>query len=166
MLTVYTIPVPRPPEAIDLSGLPLDELVDAALAVRAHQTSAAIWFGYLEGFMLTPQEETQLRSVLRAFPCSVVCSMPLFLPHAWKMEVDTMYTTDPNGVPNSHDNGRPLHDGRSTGHDDASGAPASDSGVHQTGKARRSQAGRVQKGQDSTPRKARRPQANDGIRTQ
>jgi len=90
MLTVYTVPVPRKPEWIDLSGIPLDELVDSALAVLAHQPIATVWFGYLEGFMLTSQEEIRLRPVLRAFPCHVVCSMPLLLPFAWKTETETI----------------------------------------------------------------------------
>ena len=166
MLTVYTLPIPKDPSWIDLSATPLDELVDSALAVLAHQTSAVVWFGYLEGFMLTPQEETRLRPVLRAFPCHLVCTLPLMLPYAWKTEVQTIYTTDPNGVSCAHDDGGALRNGSATGHNDARPAVAPDTGVHQAGKTRRPQARRVQKGQDSAPRKARGAQADDGIRTQ
>ena len=75
MLTVYTVRVSRQPEWIDLSGVPLNDLVDAALAVLAHQKTAVVWLGYLEGFMLSAQEETRLRPVLRAFP--VISSAPI-----------------------------------------------------------------------------------------
>ena len=145
MLTVYTVQVSRQPDWIDLSATPLDELVESALAVLSHQTTATIWFGYLEGFMLTPQEETRLRPVVRAFPCHLVCTLPLLLPSAWKTDVETIYTTDPNGVPRPDDNGGAVRNGRPLEHNDAGGTPAADVGVHQTGKARRSQARRVQK---------------------
>ncbi len=166
MLTVYTVPIQKQRDWIDLSSLPLDDLVPAALAVLAHQTSAVVWFGYLEGTMLTPQEETRLRPVLRAFPCHLVCTLPLFLPYAWKTDVETIYTTDPNGAPDSHDNGGAVRNGRSVGHDNARGTPPSDVGVHQTGKARRTQARRVQKGSNSASQQAIGSQANDGVRSQ
>ena len=47
MLTVYTVPVPRKPEWIDLSGVALDDLVDAALAVVNHQTTAVVWLSLI-----------------------------------------------------------------------------------------------------------------------
>jgi hypothetical protein len=88
MLTVYTHPIPRPADSFDLSGTPLDELVDTALAILQHQKQAHIWFGYLDGWMLSPHEEVLLRPVLRAFSCSLVTQHPLALSHAWKNEID------------------------------------------------------------------------------
>jgi len=117
MLTVYTYRVPVPHGAIDLSGLPLDELADAALAIFHHQKEATIWFGYLDGWMLTPPEETRLRAVLRAFPCCLVTHFPFALSHAWKNEIETIYTADPNGLSNSDYNGCALRDGSASEHD-------------------------------------------------
>lgn len=166
MLTVYTVPITKKPDWIDLAGLPLDELVEAASSVLAHHTSAVVWLGYLEGFMLTPQEETRLRPVLRAFPCHLVCTLPCLLPCAWKTDTEVIYTTDPNGASESHNDGGAVLDGRAPEHNDAGGAPAPDPSVHQAGKARRSQARRVQKGQNPTPRKAKRgAQTDNGVRT-
>ena len=166
MLTVYTVQIPKDPSWIDLSSTPLAELVDAALAVLSHQKTATVWFGYLEGFMLTPQEETRLRPVLRAFSCHLVCTLPFLLPYAWKTDVEAIYTVNPNGGSDSHNHGGPVLDGRAPGHNDARGAPAADDRVPEAGKARRPQARRVQKGPHSAPRKTKRPEANDGVRTQ
>ena len=99
MLTVYTRPTQRPPgTTVDLSAIPLDGLIDAALAVHAHQSSAVLWFGYLDGWMLTPHEEVLLRKVLRKFECSLVSAFPLSLSQAWKNEIRTIYTTEGNGA--------------------------------------------------------------------
>lgn len=116
MLTVYLTRVPRPPQALDLSLTPLDDLAESALAFYAHQSSGSIWFGYLEGWMLTPNQEALLRPVLRKFDCSLVTAFPLSLSHAWQNEIDTVYTADLNGLPNSHDHGRTLHNGSQAGH--------------------------------------------------
>ena len=82
MLTVYMFRRDKPPGAFDLSIIPLDELADAVTAIVAHHTSGHLWFGYLEGWMLTSREEVLLRPALRNFPCSCVCLFPLALPHA------------------------------------------------------------------------------------
>jgi hypothetical protein len=119
MLTVYTYRSPIPVGAIDLSGLPLEELADAALAIVHHQKTATVWFGYLDGWMLTPQEEVRLRVVLRTFPCHVVTHFPLALSCAWKNEIETIYTADPNGVSYPDHNGCSLRDGGSTRYDSA-----------------------------------------------
>lgn len=116
MLTVYTYPIARPSNALDLSTLPLDELADAALAVAMHQTSGTIWLGYLDGWMLTPREEVLLRKVIRKFECSLVTAFPLALSFAWKNEIATIYTNDINGAAGSHNDGRPVHNGSSVGH--------------------------------------------------
>lgn len=116
MLTVYTTRVPRPPQALDLSLTPLEELADAALAFAAHQTSGSIWFGYLEGWMLTPQQEALLRPVLRKFDCRLVTAIPFSFSHAWQNEIELIYTADPNGPSHSHNDGRAVHDGSQVEH--------------------------------------------------
>ncbi len=105
MLTVYTYPIPKPKDCFDLSGLPLDELCDAALSIHEHQRNAVVWFGYLEGWMLNPREEVLLRKLLRDFSCILVTKHPLSLSHSWKNEIDSIYTTPGNAVSNSHNHG-------------------------------------------------------------
>lgn len=97
-----------------MSRLSLEEsFVDTIKSISEHQTSGTIWFGYLEGWMLTPYEEVILRKALRTFHCIVVTRFPQSFSHAWKNETDWVYTEPPNhGSPDSHNNGRTLHDGR------------------------------------------------------
>lgn len=120
MLTVYTYPIPRPAGVIDLSTTPLDTLVDSATAVLTHQKSATLWFGYLDGWMLTPHEEVRLRAVIRAFPCIVVSQFPLSFSLAWKNEMDSIYTPLSHGDSHSHHHGSSVHDRNSFGYDKAS----------------------------------------------
>lgn len=90
-----------------------DSFVDTIKSISEHQTSGTIWFGYLEGWMLTPYEEVILRKALRTFHCIVVTRFPHSFSSAWKNETDWVYTEPPNhGPPDSHNNGRTLHDGR------------------------------------------------------
>jgi len=114
MLTVYTYTTPRPAQCYDMSGIPLDELCDAALAVYNHQKTGHLWFGYLDGWMLRPHEEVLLRKVIRKFECSIVSHFPLAFSQSWKNEIDSIYTCNLNGAPNTHDNGRALQYGRSS----------------------------------------------------
>ena len=111
MLYVYTYLRKKPLRCFDLSRIPLNELVDSALALYSHQKSGTIWFGYLEGWMLSPQEEVLLRKVIRKFDCIVVTQFPLAFSMAWKNEIETLFTEDisTNGNSNSHNNGRSLH---------------------------------------------------------
>lgn len=106
MLTVYTYPIPKPKDCFDLSGLPLDELCDSALSIHEHQREATIWFGYMDGWMLTPCEEVLLRRLLRSFHCIVVTQHPLSFSHSWKNEIDWIYTNPANGATHSHNNDR------------------------------------------------------------
>lgn len=92
MLYVYTYPRKKPLYCFDLSKLALEELTEAALALYSHQKGGTIWFGYLEGWMLTPQEEVLLRKVIRKFDCIVVSHFPLSFSQAWKNEIDTLLT--------------------------------------------------------------------------
>lgn len=119
MLTVYTYPIPKPADCIDLSGLPLDSLADSAVSIHQHQRTTRIWLGYLDGWMLTPREEVLLRKVIRAFPCFVVSHFPIAFSHAWKNEIDTIYTEQPNGASNSDHNGRSVYNWGSAGHNQA-----------------------------------------------
>jgi len=118
MLTVYTYSIPRPSGAIDLSTIPLDSLAESAVAILAHQKSATLWFGYLDGWMLTPHEEVRLRAVLRAFPCVVVSRFPLSFSLAWKNEINFIYTVPLHGHSHSHNDGGSLHDRSPIGHNE------------------------------------------------
>lgn len=112
MLYVYTYLRKKPLRCFDLSRIPLNELVESALALYSHQNSGTIWFGYLDGWMLTPQEEVLMRKVIRKFDCIVVTQFPLAFSMAWKNEIHTLFTEDlVNGKPNSDNNGRSLHNG-------------------------------------------------------
>lgn len=119
MLDIYTFPRKAPKDSIDFSGIALDELVESALAVYHHQRNVQIWFGYLDGWMLSPHEETQLRKVIRTFQCGAVSCFPVSFSHAWKNEIDTIYTVQVNGDSNPDNNGRTVHDGRTFGHKQA-----------------------------------------------
>ncbi len=114
MLTVYTFRRARPQQSIDLSMTPLDELAETVEDICQHQTSVHLWFGYLDGWMLTPQDEVRIRPALRKFACSLVSAFPLSLSLAWKNEIDTVYTTDPNGPSEFDNNGRAVHDGNAS----------------------------------------------------
>jgi hypothetical protein len=66
--------------------------------------------------MLTPQQEARLRPAIRKFNCELITAFPLSLSHAWQNEIDTIYTSDPNGPSYTHNDGRAVHDGSQTGH--------------------------------------------------
>jgi len=155
----------KPPGAFDLSMTPLDELAEAVSAIVKHHTSGHIWFGYLEGWMLSSREEVVVRPALRSLSCSCISCFPLALPHAWKNEIDTIYTTNPNGARETHDNGSAVHHENSTGNDSPSAPPAPDRPPHQNRKAGRSQARRVQEGPSAQEVGARSAEANDGVRS-
>jgi hypothetical protein len=152
MLTVYTYSIPKPADVFDLSETPLEQLADTATAILTHHKTAVIWFGYLEGWMLTPMEEVRLRKVIRAFPCIAVSRVPLSFSNAWKMEIDTIYTTPPNGDSNSDHDGGLAHSGREVQHDDASGVFASDGRLNQDREAGVSNQGRKQARFDQAPK--------------
>ena len=165
MLTVYTYLERCPSEAVDLSAIPLDELAAAVLDVCQHQTSARIWLGYLEGWMLTPQEEVLLRQAVRKFDCGLVTHFPLSLSHAWQNEIRTIYTADPNGAPNANDNGGALQHGSPAGHGQSRSQSAPDQGNHKGRKAGRPPKGRVQTRQDSAPKDNSSAAKDNGVRS-
>ena len=116
MLDVYTYPLPRPAECLDLSLTPLDELADTVLDICSHQRGAVLWFGYLDGWMLAPREEVLIRKALRKFTCVLVTCFPLSLSLAWQNEIGTIYTVDGNGASYSDNHGGTVHNEREAGH--------------------------------------------------
>jgi len=116
MLEVYTFKMERPLHWIDLSMTPLDELAQTVEDICAHQTDVRLWFGYLDGWMLTPHEEVILRKALRKFTCGVVTAFPLSLSHAWKNEINTLYTERPHGFTDTDNDGRIVHNGSQVEH--------------------------------------------------
>lgn len=96
MLIVYMYTASRPPGSIDVSSEPLETLVDAVCSIFSHHKTAVIWFGYLEGWMLTPAEEVRLRKVIRKFECHVISCHPLSFSHAWKSEISELFLVPPS----------------------------------------------------------------------
>ena len=143
MLTVYTYKVPKPSGCFDLSILPLDNWMDTVLDLVAHQTTGVLWLGYLDGWMLTPHEEVVFRKAIRQFDCILVTHFPLSLSHAWKNEIDWVYTIQRNGSPNTHNNGRSLHDGGSPQYGHARSRPPTYGFGHQDREAGSPQEGIV-----------------------
>lgn len=93
MLTVYTYKIPKPEHCIDLSMLSLNDLVDSVVSITNHQKKdTVIWLGYLDGWMLHPQEEVLFRKIIRTFSVILVSHFPLSLSQAWKNEIDIVYT--------------------------------------------------------------------------
>jgi hypothetical protein len=81
MLTVYTYPISKPDDCYDVSKLSLEDgFLETIRSIIEHQKGGTIWFGYLEGWMLTPHEEVILRKAIRNFHCIVVSH---FLSSFW-----------------------------------------------------------------------------------
>lgn len=116
MLTVYTYPQSRLSNTIDMSTIPLSELADTVTDIVNHQKDVRLWFGYLEGWMLTPQEEVLLRKAIRKFDCFVVSLFPLAFSQSWKNEIHSIYTERPHGDSDTHHNGSAIYDGRPIGY--------------------------------------------------
>lgn len=77
----------------------------AETAVQHHET-AAVYFGYLDPWMLSPTEEIRIRPLLRKFPVALVTRHPLALPLAWKNELAAVYIGNPyNGTPHTDHHG-------------------------------------------------------------
>lgn len=116
MLFVYTYRRPPPPNTINLSTIPLDQLSSNIEDIVSHQKHAQIWFGYLDGWMLTPHEEVILRKAIRKFDCHVVSAFPLAFSQSWKNEIHSVYTIQPHGDANTHDNGSFVYNGGEVGY--------------------------------------------------
>ena len=150
MLTVYTYPIPKPANVLDVSGIPLDELIEDILAIVSHQKNIHIWFGYLDGWMLTPREEVLLRRAIRMFHCSLVTAFPFALSQAWKNEIDWVYTDRGNGCSCTNNDGRALQHGGQIGHNETSERPSFNRQDNQDRKTGSSQERRVKKRQSQT----------------
>ncbi len=157
MLMVYMTKIPKPPNSFDLSGTPLNELCDAVLSIVEHQKSGHIWFGYLDGWMITPKEEVILRKAIRKFDCSVVSLFPLAFSHAWKNECLFVKTGEEDGISKINHDGSTLQHGCSLEHGHISPQPSVDQQHHQDRETRRPQKRRIQKGQDTTQNKTNCP---------
>lgn len=135
MLEVYTYPIPRPAHSLDLSFLPLQELPTAVLDIYDHQREVVLWFGYLDGWMLTSREEILLRKALRKFHCILFTCVPLALPLAWQNEITTIYTATPNGASHINNDGGIIHDGSETEHGHSGSGTPAERIDYQSGKA-------------------------------
>jgi hypothetical protein len=123
MLTVYVYTTTKPPGCFDLSLEPLATLTDVALGILSHHKTASLWFGYLEGWMLDPTEETRLRSVLRAFECYVMTREPFSFSQAWKNEIRVVHLQPPHGASNTHYDGCTVHSERPIEHESTTRIP-------------------------------------------
>jgi hypothetical protein len=116
MLIVYTYPRFRPQNTIDLSTIPLNELAQTVQDIVNHQKDIELWFGYIDGWMLTPHEDVILRKAIRKFECHVVSFFPLAFSQSWKNEIRSIYTDRPHGDSDTDNDGRFVHDGCSIGY--------------------------------------------------
>jgi hypothetical protein len=116
MLIVYTYLQSRPTNTIDLSMVPLNELAQTVRDIVHHQKNVDLWFGYMDGWMLTPHEEVILRKAIRKFTCHVVSLFPCAFSQSWKNEIHSIYTENPYGDSDTHHNGSAIHDGNAIGY--------------------------------------------------
>lgn len=116
MLIVYTYPRFRPKHTIDLSSIALNELAQTIQDIVHHQKDVELWFGYIDGWMLTPHEEVILRKAIRKFECHVVSFFPLAFSQSWKNEIRSIYTDRPHGDSDTHNNGSSVHYGSPIGY--------------------------------------------------
>jgi hypothetical protein len=116
MLIVYTYPRFRPKNTIDLATIPLNEFANTVQDIVDHQKDVELWFGYIDGWMLTPHEEVILRKAIRKFECHAVSFFPLAFSQSWKNEIRSIYTDRPHGDSDSDNNGRSIHDGGQVGY--------------------------------------------------
>lgn len=134
---VYTYHIPKPTECFDMSHLSVKDMVDTVVSLCSHHTTGRIWFGYLEGWMISPTQEVILRKALRQFECIVVCKHPLMLSHSWKNECKAIYTSPLNGDSNINNHGSIVHDGSETEHRDTTERTSTDKQNHQNRKTGR-----------------------------
>jgi hypothetical protein len=116
MLIVYTYPRFRPQHTIDLSAIPLNEFAQTIQDIVNHQKDVELWFGYIDGWMLTPHEEVILRKAIRKFECHVVSFFPLAFSQSWKNEIRLIYTDNSHGESSTHNDGCSIHDGGAIGY--------------------------------------------------
>jgi hypothetical protein len=116
MLIVYTYPRFRPQNTIDLSTIRLNEFAQTVQDIVDHQKDVDLWFGYIDGWMLTPHEEVILRKAIRKFECHAVSFFPLAFSQSWKNEIRSIYTDRPHGESSVDNNGGSVHYGSSIGY--------------------------------------------------
>jgi hypothetical protein len=82
-----------PKTCLDLSKVSSDALASESAAIVNHQSSCAVFLGYLEpGFMLNGPSQTIMRKLFRKFDVAMVCEFVESIPFSWKNEIDTLYT--------------------------------------------------------------------------
>ena len=82
-----------PKTCLDLSKVSSAELAQESESIVNHQSSCAVFLGYLEpGFMLNGPSQTIMRKLFRKFDVAMVCGFVESLPHSWKNEINTLYT--------------------------------------------------------------------------
>ena len=116
MLILYTYPRFRPQKTIDLATVPLQEFAHTVQNIVDHQKDVELWFGYIDGWMLTPHEEVILRKAIRKFECHAVSFFPLAFSQCWKNEIRFIYTDNPHGEPDTDNNGSSVHYGSAIGY--------------------------------------------------
>jgi hypothetical protein len=97
---------------VDLSKADLRNLADECDSVVQHHAKCSVFLGFLEpGWMITPQEQTRIRKLIRKCDVGMVSHFPESLPYSWKNEINTFYicrSLNQNGNPNSIDDGGAL----------------------------------------------------------
>lgn len=116
MLILYTYPRFRPDNTINLSTIPLHEFAQTVQNIVDHQKDVELWFGYIDGWMLTPHEEVILRKAIRKFECHAVSFFPLAFSQCWKNEIRFIYTDRPHGEPDTNNDGSSVHYGGQIGY--------------------------------------------------
>jgi len=82
-----------PKTCLDLSKVASAQLASEAAAIVNHQSSCAVFLGYLEpGFMLDGPSQTIMRKLFRKFDVAMVSEFLESLPFSWKNEINTLYT--------------------------------------------------------------------------
>ena len=80
----------------DLSKVSSHDLSGESRRILQHYENCAVFLGNIEpGWMLSPADQTMIRSLFRKFPVGMVCHYTESLPFSWKNGIDTIYTTNP-----------------------------------------------------------------------
>ena len=94
---------------MDLSSVPLVDLLEQCESVLSHHSIACVFIGYLEpGWMLEATHQTRLRSLFRKYSVGMVCHFPESLPFSWKNEIQVWYPLNPSTKDGTTDS---VHDG-------------------------------------------------------
>jgi hypothetical protein len=78
---------------IDISRVPSADLITQCDAIFQHHAEGSIFLGFLEpGWMLSAEDQTRMRPVLRKFKVGFVCFHTDSIPFSWKNEIETLYS--------------------------------------------------------------------------